>query len=393
MPSRSYNQPDGLTTVDVIYTPHYGAAPPDDFQVESTIKIVNGAYRWGSTPNYHARVNAGEHLPHKSYRRFDYKENRPHGTYNGTYASGSKGYGYSQNPCRPVNGSTSSEEAARQLLDVLSLSVNETALLQAALGQCQPDLDAGTFLAEAHKTVELLIGARRRTIALVRKGLSGGITKASQALGSAWLEWRYGWRILGYDIEAAVQAYNYPFRDNIVTGRAGTSLQEVDSYTDPDSNYYVNFDKVSERSRDLSVRANASVAYSGKTINALLSPVTTGWELIPFSFVADWFVSAGDALKAWQVVSSALSVYCSIGYKLTETVITSVQNPTLGTGTWASSPYSATGTSTSNMTLRTRVPRGPPSLLPQIRVSLNSKRILDAAALLATRFKSTGGRL
>jgi hypothetical protein len=266
----------------------------------------------------------------------------------------------------------------------MARGVNSDALLQQAFANCSEELDALTMLSEAHKTVDLVLNARSRFIDLVRSMRRGNILTYAQAIGNAWLEWRYGWDILVKDIETVTEFLNYPVRDLIVTGRAGDSVTEYAEINEPVNAYYVSHDWITKRKRDLSVRACAYAKMRVKSVNAFASPFVTGWELIPYSFVADWFVSVGDALKAWEVIRNAESTSCVIGYKFTETCEANVSNVALGTGEYATSPQaSGRSTSRTDMVMRNGARRY--SLIPRLRVRLTSKRILDAAALLVTR--------
>jgi hypothetical protein len=263
----------------------------------------------------------------------------------------------------------------------LAAQVNEEALLQRAFAQCQPDLDLLTTLVEAHKTIDMLLHARKRFLSLISDMRKGGFTSV-KAAASSWLEFRYGWRILGYDIQNANDFYNTPIRGNILTGRAGDSVRERTNFVSSVStNYYANYDWCSQVDRDLSIRANAAVKYDLESINALTSPFTTAWETIPYSFVADWFVSVGDAISAWDVLRRSIEHNASISYKMNESGSAQVKNVTLGVGTYANDPY-CTGNASHTSEFKYREPRSFDAGLPEWRVRLTSGRILDAAALL-----------
>lgn len=389
MPSRDYSQPDGHTTVTEKYTKISGKGQPPADRTRDEVNIIRrGQYRGSSTPRYHRRMKAGELIPHQSYTRFDSQADYPHGRYWGTYVNTSTplSYSYEVNSVRDVPGAATTESAAWvKLQSLLKMSgINEDALLVEALANCKPELDAGTMLAEMSKTVQMVVGVRKRAAKYISDALRGGF-RSARAASQAWLEWRYGWRVLGYDINSVVEYLNYPIRDAIVEGRAGQSYTRYDEVVRAFTGYYVRHNTVGQLQQDLSVRANVNVKFRGKSSNAFVSPATTGWELIPFSFVADWFVGVGDAIAAWEVLLSAEATTSSIGYKFTETGDIRLDNIQIGTGANARAPYGVSGNSHSYCELRSRAPRGIPLVYPRTRVKLDRAKIADLIAILATR--------
>jgi hypothetical protein len=263
---------------------------------------------------------------------------------------------------------------------------NTTALLQRAASAALPDLDALTTIMEAHKTVDMVLHARGNAKSLIRQALRGGKSTV-KAASKAWLEWRYGWRQLGFDIEDCVKAYNTP-RRKFVNGRAGEDgPQGITSWGGKlpfcASVTAAWFDFLASQEVDVSYRANIVGRYDVESVNQLYSPVNTLWEEIPFTWVADWFVSVGDAIAAWVIKTSLAEVYCSLGCKATVTVNARVT----GGGTTAECHDNPTGSGSSLywQQLLCRWPTGYPSLKPQFRVRLTGPRLLDAAALLVTR--------
>lgn len=387
MPSHSYDQPDGFATVNHTYTPIVGTCPAS-YEVQEVNKVRRGDYKGANTPDYFAKVRSGALLPLNSYTRFDRSEDRPHGIYGGTYrkpltGDPTKSYDYEVNSIRSVSGAIQSVEQATSVATEMAADIDIAALHQSAMAACLPSLDALTFMVESRDTIDMLKNARSDAKRLILEAKRGG-KHTVKAASDAWLAWRYGWQTLGMDIEAAVEAFNAPLRDEIVEGRAGESVKQTLTSNSPFVGYYVSHDYETTLSRDLSVRVNACAKMSARTLNVLVSPAVTGWETIPYSFVADWFVSVGDAIAAWVVLASAESTYSSIGYKLEEIGQSTVSNVSNGIGAYATNPR-ASGTTLSSATLKLRAPLGNPSLIPRIRVELTSRRLLDAGALFAKR--------
>lgn len=126
----------------------------------------------------------------------------------------------------------------------------------------------------------------------------------------------------------------------------------------------------------------------------LANPAVVAWELVPFSFVADWFVGVGDYLAA-QTALLGLEVLdggtSQLSVRTYTTRVTGV-NP----GAWNSrfSGVGPSGVVVSRKYVR-NVWDGAPPTFPAYGTGLNTKRIADAAALISAVFggsKSSSNR-
>lgn len=126
----------------------------------------------------------------------------------------------------------------------------------------------------------------------------------------------------------------------------------------------------------------------------LANPTAVAWELVPFSFVADWFVGIGDYLAA-QTALLGLEVLdggtSQLSVRTYTTRVTGV-NP----GAWNSrfSGVGPSGVIVSRKYVR-NVWDGAPPTFPAYGTGLNTKRIADAAALISAVFggsKSSSNR-
>jgi len=390
MPTKSFDQPDTTVPVNHTYTYISGPDCPNSWSKTETTKIKRGHYEGDSTPHFYKRKKAGGLLPLNAYKRFDAEVNSPHGIYSGRYVrpisgSADKVYNYSVNSVRSIPNATIDLGAAELISVSMTEGVNTNALMQAATANARPELDAGTLLAEMHKTVDLFTGARSRAVALINKARRLDMRRL-EAISDAWLEWRYGWRILGYDIQSAIETFNHPFRDEIAEGRAGLTVNGAPLVVNhPFSGYYVSHDYMETIERSVSVRASVAIQYSYSSLNAGLSLPITAWELIPFSFVSDWFVSIGDVIAAYEVLQNAAGFEGSISTRFSETGTAIVSGVGVGTGTYATLPH-ASGGASSSATLLTRNRASRPSLTPEVRVKLSPAKIADILAIFAKPF-------
>lgn len=382
MPSRNFDEPDQFSQG------HWTWNSPCSSVVQSgssndLVRVKRGRYSGVSTPRYRRVVKEGGFLPQNAYRRTDYLATRDLGSYNaicpcdgnGPDGHGQQTGGIIASPFLLWNGTN----ITRDLPDPWS-GVNTDALLISAIGDVLPDMDALTAAVEARGTVNMLKNARRDAKSLIRKALRGR-KHTVKAASDAWLAWRYGWQTLGLDIQAACEAFNQPYQSQWLEGRAGEGSTHTTNTTSPPfSAGNGSFVQAYAVTSDVSVRANVNVLWLTKSLNVLISPVTTLWETVPYSFVADWFVNVGDVLAAWQVVASAERVSCSLGSKASITV--AGHRSCTGIAPWSAS---SNASSSERYEEKTRVPASLPSLVPSINVDLTSLRLTDAAALFAKR--------
>jgi len=135
-----------------------------------------------------------------------------------------------------------------------------------------------------------------------------------------WLEYRYGWLPLVSTVKGAVEALDRGLRskDQILVVRSTVSEKwNVTTYTsnrgvsypsNPGSRYGVATAPLEHNYRNQLIdkrMVGVQIGYIVKVTNPNLAaggqlgldPVTTGWELVPFSFVVDWFANVGDVIE------------------------------------------------------------------------------------------------
>jgi hypothetical protein len=175
-------------------------------------------------------------------------------------------------------------------------------------------------LAESPKTVKMLWSAvtafrdRRQYILkkLLRKGKRPGRTKRQarlfvQEFYNTWMEARYGWRPMMYsanDAYQAIQSYLEPEKIRVkVRKTAPTVVNHTPSYwarwgnstgagTGPSQSEAIHTTTVKDRGFFLGdVERSAAQGVD-------LNPLGTVYEIIPYSFVWDWFFNTADVLNA-----------------------------------------------------------------------------------------------
>lgn len=212
--------------------------------------------------------------------------------------------------------------------DVNMPSVNlpdATSTVNTAITKCMANVSSASSMiavtiAERQKTVNMIadrVGRITRGFLAVK---NGNYLLAAEILGvrkkwiqksrrkqtaSNWLEWRYGWLPLYLDARGAVQALK-KVNEPRFTARGFSAMQDHTS-----SLQSVNFlnggacqpwGMRTVRFSNTSVRAYCLYTVDDNFLTAsafgLTDPVSVAWELIPFSFVVDWFVDVGTWLEA-----------------------------------------------------------------------------------------------
>lgn len=125
-------------------------------------------------------------------------------------------------------------------------------------------------------------------------------TSKRKSAANNWLEYHFGWTPLIHDIYDAVEVVNNPlksFQPTRGVGReardAGVIYQE-DTYTICAAMRYQQY----VTGQGATVQAISNDTYHTLEQFGLLNPLSIAWELVPFSFIVDWFANVGDVLRA-----------------------------------------------------------------------------------------------
>jgi hypothetical protein len=216
-------------------------------------------------------------------------------------------------------------DEVRDESDVEGPTLRNRALVKARNALKGTDINLGVAFAERSATARLVgdtaIGLARAYRSLRR----GEVRNAMRYLGISskrreprgnsapqkWLELQYGWKPLLSDIHGACEVLSKsPKSDWRVTakGRATAKDQRSKKFLDPEcgtvtaeavSSCFVRIDALPQN------EAIISFVSSGIT-----NPLLIGWELVPFSFVVDWFLPVGG----WLESLDALLGYTTAGY-------------------------------------------------------------------------------
>lgn len=320
-------------------------------------------------PNYHERLKKGELLPHTPWQKTRY-----FGSTEGVYdvwTNDNTSHWYSSNGWTSFSRwRITRDEAWAYCPDTYDQYVSAAAAAIYGNGY-----DALTAIAELGDVVKMWRGIGLRMLRF-------DLPIHWRTLPDAWLETRYGWRTLLYDI-LSLQDAIYSYNDTRLrySERAGTTWSSVysDGETYEKAHYYLDqtwVDKVTTSIRGF-VTADIEVP------RFQFNPLSTAWEIIPLSFVWDWFINVGRSLSALSFLATQQSYAASKSFKVViERTFTSNIGETKST--FDSGTDSQTGSFVVEILVRRpcRVP-----IFPRIVVNLNTFKIFDLLSLLVQRLK------
>lgn len=190
----------------------------------------------------------------------------------------------------------------------------DAAVLAAAANAAAAEMDVLTFLAEFKKSVDLLGDLYRRFNKAMRSMARGARHRNDfknpswKQLRQYWLEARYGVRPIVYDVFNVSNALSKTFENGLLLSGKGLQVEELD-YSEDSGWHSINWAwdarTTFERTGKRKYRGKAYCLFdSERAATWGFNPLVTAWELVPYSFVVDWFIDIG----AWvQTLGPQLS--------------------------------------------------------------------------------------
>jgi len=234
---------------------------------------------------------------------------------------------------------------------------------------------------------------KRKFNALKQGGKSGTVLAAEM-----WLELRYGWMPLIGDIKGSLAifsqllsksptvCYVHASKTSIANGKIGLSY---DTITFPAPRTAWKYYTVTSSTK-FGLYYKVDDVFKNKMSQlGLTSPVSLAWELIPYSFVVDWFLPIGQALED---LSKFEGLVFDSGYKtqLTKTYISVIFNSDefVQEAPGFSTRRRNTGNGSEELVKmdRTILTDFPKPNFPRLKNPITLIHAANAAALLVTRF-------
>lgn len=217
-----------------------------------------------------------------------------------------------------------------------------------------------------------------------------GETDPSVIMGNRWLEWQYGWKPLLSSIFGACDFERRKPRQSFrIQGNSKRrTIQTVITTTTYGFRTWNDIENSSYATVRCDYRVNNSLANDASRFTSM-NPLAIAWELVPYSFVVDWFFDIGGYM---QDLETSL-----------ESGLTFVRGYEVSTHRYLNKVYfpPGRGTSTNPVVVhqfesrtkeyriskqRVRLFSTPLPFLPRIEAKLGAQRLLSAAALLRQLF-------
>jgi hypothetical protein len=226
--------------------------------------------------------------------------------------------------------------------------------------------DTLTFLAELHKVRDMVRGFLPRLISCLTRG----------RIDQIWLEGRYGWRTLIYDIQDIHDALqNFDEKRKRYSERVGRTYRSTDVVQ-----YQTNWTSSTHyftQTTNWEIGVRGAVTADISPPRWSFNPITTAWELLTLSFVVDWIINVGQALEAMSFIALSSDYEAAGGYfvKAERTLV-------LDNTDW-NDTFSGTAGQSSfcTRTFTLRRPTSVPST-PSISVNLDLFKIADLVAII-----------
>lgn len=261
------------------------------------------------------------------------------------------------------------------------------------------------LMAQVTKIISSVVKGRPDLKRLKRQSAKRGFTtrklkRALDDVAELYMNARYNLRPLYHDICGILKLFEDKPKHDRYTFRGYSSYQDKDDFSStfvptgefkPNVGATLKFNFKKSLQVDISARAgvltqleDASI-WTRAGINAIPQ---TMWELVPFSFIVDWFFNVGDTILAWfpEYGSTVLASWVTVMEQYTqrqEVRIHSMQSqdpptPWAFPKSWATVNCSLSNAFRQKVTIRKRrivSPQRP--ILPHLDVNLDSLKLLD----------------
>lgn len=281
-------------------------------------RIYNRREAWGSfqessvkTPNYHQLKKLGARLPVNAYSWYRVDGVSPLAyTYNGPMTE-RDARGFSTFHGAATTGSFAGDVRSSIVTRDIAYQMAGNRLLSKVRDQ---DIDIGVAFGEYRETAQFVSDALVATAKAVRQLRKGDVYGAfavvrdkrgfdqwrdvPDAAAKTWLAYKYALTPLMSDVFGAIEVIRKAEEPYVDVHVARTSMSIPISYSTSHSNgWYTNSCKGRHRVRGEVRFRVANPLFRVFDQLGLTNPAAIAWELVPLSFVADWFLPIGETLR------------------------------------------------------------------------------------------------
>lgn len=261
-------------------------------------------------------------------------------------------------------------------------SAIESVVLTSAANAVAGEFDYLTFMAEFTKNVEYM-----RQVGSRFNGFTSNLAKAARrfkrnpwkAFTELWLEARYSVRPMIYDYRNAARAISSLGEDLKLSKGMGFEGENLsDSYDGGlvNQSIYSAYRITETLSGSRNYRGASWTSFDSRLARAFQAdPLVTAWELVPYSFVVDWFVDIGGWVATIKPRLAGTYRGHQFSVKTVSSLTQAISRQGFNGATWA---FSDTQTIIERREY-TREPTGIP--FPPLLPELTLPRVVDLAAL------------
>lgn len=288
---------------------------------------------------------------------------------------------------------------------------SDAILLNQALVDCltkvaDAKVNLPVLFAEASKTSDLILGSANRiyrAYGAFRRGHFGDVAKildiSPRRVHKTWLEYKYGWMPTLMDVKGSAEFFAQQHVGRPVSFSVSATKRITRTKTEtvyetgwPSGSHYTN-NAISMKAMKVKMRLQVTNPHlSALQQLGLTNPALVAWELVPFSFVFDWFISVGDWLQALTALHG-VTVLTAMSSRLRTVACgyNSVANPYESTSE-RNSGYNFMFQSTGRSYTRGSLSVDPSSIYPPRRESpFTGTRLLTSLALLRAQGRRLDG--
>jgi hypothetical protein len=246
------------------------------------------------------------------------------------------------------------------------------------------------FMGAMHKS----FNPPKRKVRNWREHLRSDTKGSTKAASSIWLEARYGWLPFLSEVHSAFESLNeiVERQENLYARVSARKKAERVLAPRDESLISLGADgglKMEVRETQYeeikAVWVFVPTEWDGLGRLGLTNPLEVAWELVPFSFVADWFLPVGNYLSYLDVQQRFKHVGGTVGLRRERVLEYSKPRQTFTSGGAGSSISGFTSCRATAVTItRSRLLSAPIPSLESIAFNpnLNSKRVIDSIALI-----------
>lgn len=266
-----------------------------------------------------------------------------------------------------------------------------------AYAKCEVQEAQGlVILAEGKSTIKSIASIMYRLYRLVKalRHWDVGWMKrqlSARKLSELWMEGRYFIRPLCKDMSDCVKALNKTLplgktRQTFRSGSNDTGSNDQSNVMYYDYAGYYRMMCTKSTQRVVSVRSGVLAALedvSQASVWGLDRPLEMLWEIVPFSFVVDWFLNVGKTIASWtpkagiRALASWLVVEDTISRGLYHSGFENYWAPT---NVWENQISCGSGAYIFTVTKTTeRIPNPLRSIIPSFQVRLDAAKLIDLA--------------